>query len=146
MGSDIGYDVSLHGPLADSLCLLASEDTSIVIAEEIRWRDIYDWSPGKYLRLTVPFTSLNHCLFCLVQVQGESAGERAADRQRADRPAVRGRSGQGERHDQRGRGGEGEEEGRGRRVGMQLLEKTASPAVSVHKSDRNFTFTEVELG
>lgn len=43
LGSDIGYDLSLHSPLVKSLLELSHAETQILIVEEVRWRDIYQW-------------------------------------------------------------------------------------------------------
>mmetsp|Transcript_5496 Transcript_5496/g.8149 ORF Transcript_5496/g.8149 Transcript_5496/m.8149 type:complete len:177 (-) Transcript_5496:25-555(-) len=43
LGSDIGFDISLHTLLAKSINGLAGEFTVTLIAEEVRWKDIYTW-------------------------------------------------------------------------------------------------------
>lgn len=44
LGADIGYDIELHFPIVQSLqSLLENSGTVIVLAEEIRWKDIYGW-------------------------------------------------------------------------------------------------------
>jgi len=43
LGSDIGFDVSLHSLLAKSVYCFSSEFSVTLIAEEVRWKDIYAW-------------------------------------------------------------------------------------------------------
>lgn len=42
-GSDIAFDVSLHTPLATSINSLLSIASKVVLVEEVRWKDIYQW-------------------------------------------------------------------------------------------------------
>lgn len=62
IGSDIGYDVSLHEPLCHSIqsfLALPSENPRLVlIAEEVRWKDIYDWFCEEFL--AIPFKSMGN--------------------------------------------------------------------------------------
>lgn len=54
LGADIGYDISLHQPIVETLKSLTAEDAMldsntyhyeriILLAEEIRWKDIFCW-------------------------------------------------------------------------------------------------------
>lgn len=43
IGADIGFDLSLHAPIRTTLLNLCGKDTKIILCEEIRWKDVFDW-------------------------------------------------------------------------------------------------------
>ena len=44
LGADIGYDISLHSPLATTIASsLVNKRVVALLCEEVRWRDVYGW-------------------------------------------------------------------------------------------------------
>ncbi len=43
LGADIGFDLALHADIATTLKKLAFNGTTIILCEEIRWADIFNW-------------------------------------------------------------------------------------------------------
>lgn len=43
LGADIGFDLSLHSDIKKTLLSLSTKATRIILCEEIRWKDIFDW-------------------------------------------------------------------------------------------------------
>jgi predicted nicotinamide N-methyase len=43
LGADIGFDISLQPLIRSTLLSLAGEHTRIILCEEVRWKDIFNW-------------------------------------------------------------------------------------------------------
>lgn len=43
LGADIGFDLNLHTLIKSTLVSLCGPHTRIILCEEVRWKDIFDW-------------------------------------------------------------------------------------------------------
>ena len=43
LGADIGFDLNLHSLIKSTLVSLCGAHTRIILCEEVRWKDIFDW-------------------------------------------------------------------------------------------------------
>ena len=43
LGADIGFDLALHTDIAETLKMLVKNGSTIILCEEIRWADIFNW-------------------------------------------------------------------------------------------------------
>ena len=43
LGADIGFDIGLHSKIKETLLQITDTNTKIILCEEVRWKDIFDW-------------------------------------------------------------------------------------------------------